>query len=255
VGSTGTRRAAWAVAYATLIACSRSEPVVEPEPVAPRVSDADLPGPDDPMPDTEPTVVLQLGDTVTLEGGPPLVLRELVMRRIEDDPDDLEAPVAGAEVEAVLDFDGVEVRLMRSSSGYDADATRWAKDHRMTLLEVEPSGAGVGLRIERVKDRPLGEPTSLRLELHEEVELPDGSFVRLLGHGRQTTTPGEASPLLVDLMFWIWGGDFNRQSVSLAGNGSQWTFRALKFTLRGYAYEQWMDVDVQRLALERVRAK
>jgi hypothetical protein len=254
VGSTARR--AWVVVLATLVACSRPEPVVEPEPAppGPRVSDADLPGPEDVLPGTEPTVVLELGGEAKLASGASVVLRELVMRRIEDDPEDIEMPIDGEEIEAVIDFDGIEVRLLRSSSGYDADATRWAKDHRLTLLEVEPSGRGVGIRVERVTDGVLGTATPMRLEIQQEVELPDGSYVRLLGHGRDTTA-GEAAPLLVDLMFWVWGGDFSRQSLTLPGNGSDWTFRALRFTLRAYEFDRWMDVDVQRLALEPVRAR
>ena len=245
------------MAIAILVACSQRPAVVDPDPVVPpgpRVSDADLPGPEDALGETEPTVVLTLGQPVTLAGGPPLVLRELLLRRIEDTPEDIEIPVDGEEFEAVIDFDGEEVRLVRSSSGYEADATRWTRGHRLTLVEIETSGRGVGLKIERVTNRPIGTPTSLRLPIQQEVELPDGSWVRLLGHGREMAA-GEASPLLVDLMFWVWGGDFNRQSLSLDGNGSDWTFRGLRFTLRGYEFDQWMDVAVQPLALERVRTR
>ncbi len=242
---------------AMLVACAQRPAPVDPEPVVPpgpRVSDADVRAPDDALSETEPTVVLMLGQPVTLIGGPPLVLRELVMRRIEGTPEDIELPETGEEVEAIIDFDGEEVRLARSSSGYEHDATRWARGHKLTLVEVETSGRGVGLKIERVTNRAVGSPTSVRLPIQQEVELPDGSWVRLLGHGREMAA-GEASPLLVDLMFWVWGGDFSRQSLSLDGHGSDWTFRGLRFTLQSYEFDQWMDVAVQPLALERVRAR
>jgi hypothetical protein len=246
-----------AVALATLVGCSRAQPVVDPEPAppGPRVSDADLPAPEDGLPGVEPTVVLELGSAVKLEHGPRMALRELVMRRIDDAPDDIEAPTEGEEVEAVLDVDGVEVRLIRSSSGYEADATRWVNDYRLTLLEIEPGARGVGIRVERATRRAIGSATPLRLEIQQEVELPDGSYVRLLGHGRERTATGEVGPLMVELMFWVWGGDFRRQRVSVAGNGSDWTFRGLRFVLRGYEFDRWMDVDVEQLAFEAVRAQ
>jgi hypothetical protein len=244
------------MALAMIVGCSHAEALPEPTaPQRPRISDADVSAPEDGLSGTEPTVVLHVGNPVELPGGARVTLRELVMRRIEDNPEDLHVPVDGGEVEAVIDFDTVEVRLMRSSSGYEADATRWASNHRITLLEVEPGERGVGLRVERVTQRPAGEPQPLRLEIQQEVELPDGSYVRLLGHDRETRPSGEATPLLAELMFWVWGGDFNRQSVALEGNGSEWTFRALKFTLRGYEFDRWMDVEVQRLALEAVRVR
>jgi hypothetical protein len=240
-----------------MLACTHGEPLPDPAPPpAPRISDADLPGPEEGLADTEPTVVLELGNPVELPGGPRVTLRELVMRRIEDEPPDWQAPVDGGEVEAVIDFDTVEVRLLRSTSGYEADATRWAANHRITLLEVEPGARGVGLKVERVTARPVGAPLPLRLPIQEEVELPDGSYVRLLGHDREHAPAGvTTTPLLAELMFWVWGGDFNRQSIALEGNGATFTFRALKFTLRGYEFDRWMDVEVQKLALEAVRVR
>src|SRR5688572_10901087 len=153
-----------------MLACTHGErlPDTTPPP-GPRISDADLPGPEEGLPDTQPTVVLELGNPVQLPGGARVTLRELVMRRIEDEPPDWQAPVDGGEIEAVIDFDAVEVRLMRSTSGYEADATRWAANHRITLVEVEPGARGVGLKVERVTTRPVGEALPLRLPIQEDV--------------------------------------------------------------------------------------
>lgn len=216
-------------------ACARPAPVVDGDPV-PR-----SPAPPDEAParvaaaeaDAALSFSLERMKRVRLATGEEVVLSDLTE--------------LDGEVVALISFDGDDIGLALDADQDLLFRTTWLDEHRITLVDIDEQSSTIDLAVARATDRPAGEPVRLRLVMDEEIPLPDGSTVRLVSHRRR------GSELIVNLTYWVDGRLFAEQWAPVEDRGDTWTFRGMRFELRDYELDAWMDVTVQPLELEPIR--
>lgn len=81
--------------------------------------------------------------------------------------------------------------------------------------------------------------------------------MRLSGHGHEHTRPGQRSPLMVTVDWLVSGHADERQNLSLGPDDDDmiWTWHDLRVTVDAHDYDDWMQLTVHRLELDRVEAE
>ena len=229
-----------------------ADPVEPPPPPKPvRVDDAVRPEKEELPVKVEPTVTLEHAKPVDLDSGTRIILHDMVFEQIEASPDDPEAYPAGSGVTLTVEVEGKRLELSKLSEGYDSKLSAWSWTHKVTLVEIDPGGKpGASFRVEKVGESPVGEALKLKLVKRTPVELIDGRKIEMTGHGHKRVGPGQTSPLIVGIEY-----DGERGSHNIKGKGGVWTHTDLRFTLLDYDYGDWMEVEVQVMALEPVRPR
>lgn len=235
-----------------LDACTpRSAPAVPP-------SDATHPASAPPMTAAPNLVLTSPEERAPLLPGGAATLRydNLVIESIEASPDG-NYP-AGSGITLTLHRDGGPGPLARQVSlltpGYTSHAAAWFDDVRVTLLGVKDphnKTPRVELQVERVTGEPLGEPREVRTIKGGAIDLDVGARVEFLGNSTKSISAGEPPPLLVAVRYVVSGEEPETSEFNVGPDHSPqtWTWRDHRFTIIKYAYNEWMQLKIQRLRL------
>lgn len=120
----------------------------------------------------------------------------------------------------------------------------YLRGHRVELVRVE--GATVHVFVDRVTEQ-VEETRTLHLQRGDKVRLFDRVLFGFDRHGHKDVMPGQASPLILRVTF-----DGEEQSISLfPPKESSFAHQDLRFTLVKWAYDDFMDLTIDRMKLER----
>lgn len=216
------------------------------------------PAPAQPMNAAPNLVLTSLDQRATLIPGTTLTLRydNLVIESIEPSPDG-NYP-AGSGITLNLHREGGAPPLRRNvsllSSGYTSRNAAWFDDVRVTLLDVkdpQQKSARVELLVERVTAEPAGDAREVRVTRGQSLELAPDTRVEFLGNSTKEISAGERPPLLVAVRYLVSGEEPVSSEFNVGPDDTPqiWTWRDQRFTVLKYAYNEWMQVKVQRLRL------
>lgn len=243
-----------------LAACSKRQVdarPIEARPVEARPISDPAPQPTQPMTTAAPNLVLARDQRAPLFLGSTATIRYdgLAIEDIAASPDG--AYPAGSGVSLTLIVDGGAAPLRRGvnllSPGYSSRAAAWFGDIRVTLLDVKDpykKDVKVELRVERVTDEVLPEtPVQVRVAAGGTIDLDAETQLEFLGNSTKTISKGDRAPLMVALR-WLVAGEEPEKTEFNAGSGPYgWDWRDRRFTIVAHAYNEWMQLKIERLRL------
>lgn len=193
---------------------------------------------------------LALGSTATIH------YDGLVIEEIAGSPDG--SYPGGSGISLTLVVDGGPAPQRRSvsllSTGYTSRRAAWFDDRRVTLLDVEDPyrQARVALLVERVTGDVLpGAPVEARVAVGGMVALDADTRVEFLGNSTKSISAGERPPLMIALRYHV-AGEEPATTEFNAGTDDRaltWVWRDRRFTVTRYAYDEWMQLRIDRLRL------
>ena len=165
-------------------------------------------------------------------------------------PDDTQAPEHGVVIS--LRVDGYDVSLYQSAAVGAPGAVAWVSDYRVEVAGDDPSGPWVDLHIDRIgPDRVPKSVHSVRVTRGQTIELGDGATMEFTGHGHKSVMAGgPPSPLLVRVTYRDAVGHSEDDQASLhPPEEATWHWRDHELVLGEYAYDDYMVLELARLAL------
>jgi hypothetical protein len=230
---------------------------VEPAPVnAPQPPARPTAQPAQPM-TTVPNLVLTHEQRAPLYLGSTATIRHdgLVIEDIAASPDG--AYPAGSGISLTLIVEGGPSPIRRSvnllSSGYTSRAAAWFGDIRVTLLDVKDPHkreARVELLVERITgDVVPGAPVLVRVAAGGTFELDADTRIEFLGNSTKTISKGDQPPLMVALRYLVAGEEPEKTEFNAGTGPYAWDWRDRRFTIVDHAYDQWMQLKIERLRL------
>ena len=167
----------------------------------------------------------------------------------------------GSGVVVGLRINGDDFELSKLSDGYASMNALWLGEHRYELVSYTSRTKSIELRVARVSDQIVGPTRSVRVGRGNDVSLSGGAAMTFESHGHKRVYENQGSPLVVRVSYWRVakvGEDLEsrdplgKESHNLGppATGQSWRWRDYHFTLGDYEYNQFMVLDVQRLALK-----
>lgn len=236
------------LAISLLVGCAGREPSANEAPVVAVAPLATAPSPPQapPVVPLAPNVTLAHGASVMLADGAMLSVEGIEVESIAASPDNPAAYPGGSGVTVRLMLAGQPLSLTRLSEGYRSSAVGWAFERRIELIDSD--GKVARLAVHRVVDRVLASQP-LRIRRGERVRLFEAVDFHFLGHTHKRTMGGDESPLMVVVDYHDGRGQPETASI-YPPKVASWSRQDLRFTLGEYAYDDFMELVVDRLALE-----
>lgn len=213
----------------------------EPEPTVPPSSDDDPGAPSVPE---GPRVTVAPGAIQTVDGQYHLAWEALQIERLEPDPSDPDD--AGGDL-AMLSLTVAGRRCtLQVAPDPAATAPCWAGEYRVHLVALEGSPSpSAQIVLLRVSDEAAAEPREVRLQAGDVIELSAGVQMRFDGHSHKRTSPGQRSPLMVDVEYTSPGTKPEYRSPHLLPpEETTWTWREFVFESLDYAYDDWVRLKI-----------
>lgn len=236
------------IAITTVVAaCSSPAPT---NPTSPAMTNDPKPSlspaaPPDPAPTTR---AVAIGTPIELTDGTSLAVTDIVVETIAPAPDDPAAYPAGSGARVLITVGGDKVALTKLSAGYDASPVAWVRDLKIELHDTD--GKVAQLSVHRVSDRVLASE-SIRIRRGERVRLHDTLDFTFVGHSHKSVMAGMESPLMVNVDYHD-GHRYPRTHSLFPPREATWTWQDVRFTLGDYRYGDFMDLVVDRMALDPV---
>ncbi len=211
----------------------------------------------DPKPSTSPaappvaaptTQAVAIGTPIVLPDGASLVVDDIVVEAIEPAPGDSGAYPAGSGATVAITLAGVKVTLTKLSAGYRGAPVAWVHDLKVELHDTD--GKVAHLSVHRVSERVLA-TEQIRIRRGERVRLHDTLDFTFVSHSHKSVMPGQESPLMVNVDYHD-GHPYPRTHSLFPPREATWMWDDLRFTLGDYRYGDFMDLVVDRMALEPV---
>lgn len=238
-----------AAASVTLAACTSA---ARPMAFSPEPSSTPIHVPPPAVPATSavgtPSQAMAAGASVTLPDGVRLAVESIVVDGIAPPPDARRADPAGSAVTVTMTLAGKHVTLSRLAAGHHEPPVAWIDELRVALVRADATVAH--LAVHRVTDRVVA-TKQLRVAAGERIRLHDVLDFELVGHSHKRVTPEMESPLMVDVDYHD-GRPHGRTHSLFPPREVTWRWHEVRFTLGAYEYDRWMDLVVERLALEQV---
>jgi len=205
---------------------------------------------------TAPTVTLGRDQRLTLGGGVTVHFNDLIVEEIAASPDG-HYP-GGSGITLALIFEGLGAPARREisllSAGYDSVREAWFDHYRVTVVDVkDPLGdPQLAVIAERIGDRVRADASiAVRVERGAEIALGTATMT-FHGHSSKHTREGEQSPLMVAAEYRAPGAPPERfeRNVGTEDRPQRWSWRDYRFTIDSHAYDEWMQLSIERLELE-----
>lgn len=190
--------------------------------------------------------VLTPGQRAQLLNGPTLSIEDVVA-----------APGAKrATFTLVVEVEGYQ-KPSRLAMDLDAGRSVWSADGFRITVDRADELPRLVFHAERVlSDEVRAElVTTQRVARGGKISLAKDLEMVFRGHGHKTVMPGDSSPLMVTVAFLGPGLPAEDTYYNAGGESSappQFSWRDYRFTVTKYAYDEFMELRIERLAFESV---
>lgn len=197
-----------------------------------------------------PLVRIQDGDVLSLDHEQTLVWEHLTIKRLLPNPND---PNDGGGDEGVLSLSVAGMNCsFRAGQPDSAVDVCWADSFRVELVALHgPPKNAADIRVESaVEPKDAKATRTQRIDRGQEIKIGDDTLLRFVGHSHKRTSPGQTSPLIVEVEYMVGDQPPELDFVSLhPPDDRSWRWHEFGFESVAHEYGQWMELKVTTLDL------